>query len=177
MLTNKYEMVVIIDAGLEDTAIEQEIDWLLEYMTQHEAEIETVDRWGRRRLAYNIKKKSEGFYAVVRFTAKRTMIADMESEIRLREAFLRDLVVLRTPAADKAYEEAAIEAERRAEQARLRQEEAAESAAEEESGAAAPGTEAPPSDTPAEVAEPVAAKTEADPESAADEDSVATTTE
>lgn len=127
MLNNKYEMVLIVDAGLEDPAVELEIEWILNYLAEHGVEVETVDHWGRRRLAYSIKKKSEGFYVVVRFTSPRTVIKEMQKEIGLREPFLRCLLVNRSPASDKAYEEAAIETERKAEQARLRQEELAES--------------------------------------------------
>ncbi|MAE71686.1 MAG: 30S ribosomal protein S6 [Gemmatimonadetes bacterium] len=180
--TNKYEMVVIIDAALEDEAIDREVEWIKSYLSEQGGELETLDLWGRRRLAYAIKKKSEGYYAVFRFTIGRDTLRGLERELGLRETVLRYMAVKRSPAADEAYAEAAIEAELKAEQARLRQEEAA--AREEAEGgggeqAADPGAdgdadaadETPAAESAAEGDEPEAAEPEStDPSTEQNED-------
>ena len=182
MSTNKYEMVVIIDAALEDEAIDREVEWIKSYLSEQGGELETLDLWGRRRLAYAIKKKSEGYYAVFRFTIGRDTLRGLERELGLRETVLRYMAVKRSPAADEAYAEAAIEAELKAEQARLRQEEAA--AREEAEGgggeqAADPGAdgdadaadETPAAESAAEGDEPEAAEPEStDPSTEQNED-------
>ncbi len=148
--TNKYEMVVIIDATLEDGAIDREVEWIKSYLAEHGGELETLDLWGRRRLAYPIKKKSEGYYAVYRFTIGRDTLRGLERELGLREPVYRFMAVTRSPAADRAYAEATAEAALKAEQARLRQEEAA---AQEEAEGKASDQGADPPDEEAKAAE------------------------
>ncbi len=168
LLTNKYEMVAIIDAALEDEAIDREVEWIKGYLADHGGELETLDLWGRRRLAYDIKKRSEGYYSVFRFTIGRETIRGLERELGLREPVLRFLAVTRTQAADRAYEVAAEEAERKAEQARLRQDEldAEAAAAAEESVSTEPSKPADtaPAESPAVERERNEAAPPAEPE-------------
>ena len=64
-----YELMVIIDPEVEERTVEPTLQKFLNVITNDGGTIEKVDIWGRRRLAYEIKKKSEGIYAVVNFTA------------------------------------------------------------------------------------------------------------
>ena len=64
-----YELMVIIDPEVEERTVESSLDKFLNVIRNDGGTIEKVDIWGRRRLAYDIKKKSEGIYAVVNFTA------------------------------------------------------------------------------------------------------------
>ena len=91
---NKYESVLILDPTLEDSQVGEKFDQLLElYKAEGAKNLETLD-WGKRKLAYPIKKKDNGFYRVVRFTAKPTVISELERRLKLDEQVLRSLTVL-----------------------------------------------------------------------------------
>ncbi len=106
---NKYESVLILDPTLEDSQVGEKFDKLLElYKAEGAKNLETLD-WGKRKLAYPIKKKDNGFYRVVRFTAKPTVISELERRLKLDEQVLRSLTVLHV-STDNIKEEAAEEA-------------------------------------------------------------------
>ena len=69
-MMNRYEMIYIIDTGLEETARKELIDKVSALITANGGEIEKVDEtWGKRRLAYAIDYKTEGWYVLVIFQA------------------------------------------------------------------------------------------------------------
>ncbi|EHM10272.1 ribosomal protein S6 [Thermanaerovibrio velox DSM 12556] len=88
-----YELVTILTADLEDpkSAVEE----LAEVLKSQGAEVEKVDLWGKRRLAYPIAKKSEGIYALYTFKQKPSMIKEMERVLRLKPQVMRHLVISR----------------------------------------------------------------------------------
>jgi len=88
-----YESVVIINAALEDEQIDATIARIQEIITTHGGEIVDVDKWGRKRLAYPIKKAKSGYYAVFRFTASTDLIAALERNYRLDENIVRYLTI------------------------------------------------------------------------------------
>lgn len=65
-----YELMVILDPELDDRTVAPSLDKLLAVVKKDGGSVDSVDIWGRRRLAYDIKKKSEGIYAVVQMTAE-----------------------------------------------------------------------------------------------------------
>jgi small subunit ribosomal protein S6 len=79
-----YELMVIIDPEVEERTVEPSLQKFLNVIT-----IEKVDIWGRRRLAYEIKKKSEGIYAVVNFTAKPETAKELDRQLSLNETIMR----------------------------------------------------------------------------------------
>jgi small subunit ribosomal protein S6 len=92
-LLTQYETTFIVDAHLPD----EQIDKILEKMTKlidGGGKVVFVDRWGKRRLAYEIKKKQYGYYVYVRFEAEGTFIKELEREFKLDDAILRYLIVL-----------------------------------------------------------------------------------
>jgi small subunit ribosomal protein S6 len=88
-----YELVTILTADLEDprSAAEE----LAEVLKSQGAEVEKVDLWGKRRLAYPISKKTEGVYVLYNFKQKPSMIKEMERVLRLKPQVMRHLVVAR----------------------------------------------------------------------------------
>lgn len=88
-----YESVVLINAALEDDQIETTIARISETITTHGGEIIDLDKWGRKRLAYPIKKAKSGYYAVYRFTASTDLIATLERNYRLDENIVRYLTI------------------------------------------------------------------------------------
>jgi small subunit ribosomal protein S6 len=94
MLKRTYESVVIINAALEDEQIESTINRIQETITTHSGEIVDLDKWGRKRLAYPIKKAKSGYYAVLRIVASTDLIAVLERNYRLDENIIRYLTIV-----------------------------------------------------------------------------------
>lgn len=88
-----YELMVILDPELEERTVAPSLEAFLEVIRKDGGAIENVDIWGKRRLAYEIKKKSEGIYAVVNFTASPAATAELDRQLRLSEAVMRTKVL------------------------------------------------------------------------------------
>lgn len=84
-----YELMVIIDPEVEERTVEPTLQKFLNVITTDGGTIEKVDIWGRRRLAYEIQKKSEGIYAVVNFTAEPATAQELDRVLGINETILR----------------------------------------------------------------------------------------
>lgn len=94
MKQRTYESVVLINAALEDDQIEVILNKIQETITSHGGSIIEIDKWGRKRLAYPIKKTKSGYYAIFRFTATPDLIATLERNYRLEENIYRYLTIV-----------------------------------------------------------------------------------
>ncbi len=103
-----YETVFIVNATLEDPQIEAVIEKTKDVILKHGGEIRAIERWGRRRLAYVIQKKNNGYYVLIEFKAPGELIAKLERHFQLEEQMMRHLVVLLDKKALKAKEAGAI---------------------------------------------------------------------
>ena len=93
-MMNRYELVYIIDTGLEETARKELIEKVSGLITGNGGEIEKVDEtWGKRRLAYAIDYKTEGWYVLVNFKAPAELPRELERNLQINENVLRYLVV------------------------------------------------------------------------------------
>jgi small subunit ribosomal protein S6 len=90
---NKYELGVIFRPTLEEEAQKAELEKVQELITRFEGTIDKVDSWGKRRLAYEIDKETEGFYVFITFTSESTVPAEIESRIRIFENVIRFLII------------------------------------------------------------------------------------
>ena len=91
---NRYEMIYIIDTGLEETARKELIEKVSALITANGGEIEKVDEtWGKRRLAYAIDYKTEGWYVLVNFKASAELPRELERNLQINENVLRYLVI------------------------------------------------------------------------------------
>ena len=88
-----YELMVIIDPEVEERTVEPSLQKFLNVITTDGGTIEKVDIWGRRRLAYDIKKKSEGIYAVVNFTATPATAKELDRQLGLNETIMRTKII------------------------------------------------------------------------------------
>ena len=88
-----YELMVILNPEVEDRTVQPTLDKFLGVVTANGGKIDNVDIWGRRRLAYEIQKKSEGVYAVVNFTAEPATTVELERQLRLSESVMRTKVL------------------------------------------------------------------------------------
>jgi small subunit ribosomal protein S6 len=89
----QYEMMVILDPEIEERTVAPSLDKYLSVVTTAGGSVDKVDIWGRRRLAFDIKKKSEGIYAVVDFTAEPATAKELDRQLRLNEAVLRTKIL------------------------------------------------------------------------------------
>ena len=90
---NKYELVYVIDAGLEDEARKAVIDRFNGMIEQEGGKVLKVDEWGKRRLAYPINYKTEGYYVLVNFESEATLPREVERTMQIAESILRYLIV------------------------------------------------------------------------------------
>jgi small subunit ribosomal protein S6 len=88
-----YEVMVILDPDLEERTVGPSLDQFLGVVRQGGGAVEKVDIWGRRRLAYEIAKRSEGIYAVIDLRAEPAVVAELDRQLKLNESVLRTKVV------------------------------------------------------------------------------------
>jgi small subunit ribosomal protein S6 len=101
---NSYETTVIINAALEDNQVESVITRIQETITKNNGEVSAINRWGRKRLAYQIKKKNNGYFVNVEFTAFGEIVRPLESYYSLDEQIIRFLTIKLDKKALKAKE-------------------------------------------------------------------------
>ena len=89
----RYELMIILDPELEERTVAPSIDQFLNVVRQGGGSVEKVDIWGRRRLAFEIAKKTEGIYAVVDLTAEPATGKELDRQLNLNEAVLRTKVI------------------------------------------------------------------------------------
>jgi small subunit ribosomal protein S6 len=101
-VTHQYELMVILDPEIDERTVAPSLDKFLNVIRNDGGTIDKVDIWGRRRLAYEIQKKTEGIYAVVNFTATSESTVELDRQLKLSEAVLRTKVLRAEEAAAKA---------------------------------------------------------------------------
>ena len=90
---NKYELAVVVSAKIEDEERAAVVDKCKALIERFGGTITNVDDWGKKRLAYEIQKMTEGFYYFVHFEAESTVPAEVEQRIRIMDNVLRYLCV------------------------------------------------------------------------------------
>jgi len=88
-----YEVMVILDPSLEERTVGPSLDKYLNVIRKDGGSVESVDIWGRRRMAYEIKKNQEGIYAVVNLTAEPASVKELDRQLTLNESILRTKVI------------------------------------------------------------------------------------
>jgi small subunit ribosomal protein S6 len=88
-----YELVVVLAPSVGDEGFPATIERINGVIQANGGEIKNVDQWGRRRLAYPIRRNLEGFYAVTLFAAEPSAIRPLEANLDLAEDVLRHLVI------------------------------------------------------------------------------------
>ncbi len=103
-----YETTFIVNASLDDHQIDAVIDKAKDVITKNGGEIREFVKWGRKRFAYPLRKKNNGFYVVIEFAAAGDLIAKLERHYYLDENVLRYLTLLLDKKALKAHTAAAL---------------------------------------------------------------------
>ncbi|GLW54323.1 30S ribosomal protein S6 [Kitasatospora phosalacinea] len=88
-----YEVMVILDPSVEERAVSPLIESFLNVVRTGGGKVEKVDTWGRRRLAYEINKQSEGIYSVIDLKATPEVVKELDRQFSLSESVLRTKVL------------------------------------------------------------------------------------
>ena len=84
-----YELMVILDPSIDERTVAPMMEKYLAPVAANGGSVENVDVWGKRRLAYDIKKRSEGFYVVVDMTTTPEIAQELDRQLGLNETVLR----------------------------------------------------------------------------------------
>lgn len=88
-----YELMVIIDGGLDENAVEPTVRRVQEQIAARDGEVQSTDRWGKRRFAYEINHRSEGYYLLLEITAGIDAVAELDRGLRLTDEVVRHKIV------------------------------------------------------------------------------------
>jgi small subunit ribosomal protein S6 len=101
----EYELVLVVSPDVGDEGFPATVERVSKFINERGGAVKDVDQWGRRRLAYPIRRFTEGFYAVTHFSLEPTEVRALEGNLDLAEDVLRHLVVrqdeVRVPEAQK----------------------------------------------------------------------------
>ncbi|MFD0854519.1 30S ribosomal protein S6 [Actinomadura adrarensis] len=89
----RYEVMAILDPAIDERTAGASLDPFLKVVKDGGGNVEKVDIWGRRRLAYDIQKKSEGIYAVIDLSAEPGTVKELDRQLNLSESILRTKVI------------------------------------------------------------------------------------
>ncbi len=84
-----YEIMIILEPETDERTVATSLEKLLQVVPSNGGTVDKVDIWGKRRLAYDIKKKSEGFYVVVDMTTTPAIARELDRQLGLNESVLR----------------------------------------------------------------------------------------
>ena len=89
---NKYEVIFIVDSLLSEEAIKSTVEKFKALIEDH-GEVESIEEWGNRRLAYPIRYKNDGYYVLVNFSAPPEFPQEFERVMKITDSILKYLIV------------------------------------------------------------------------------------
>ncbi len=93
----KYETTFILDPGLDENRVNEEVEHVTQWIKGLGGEVLEVQRWGKRRLAYEIGRRRDGIYTLVLYQGPGAIVKELDRRFRLNESVLRSLTVLHVP--------------------------------------------------------------------------------
>jgi small subunit ribosomal protein S6 len=101
-----YEIMLILSAEADESVVSTAVDRIAKVISESGGEVGNIDRWGRRRFAYELQHLTEGYYVVVNFTAEPTIQAELERVLNLADEIIRHKVMLLPQKKDQKKEPA-----------------------------------------------------------------------
>jgi small subunit ribosomal protein S6 len=154
---HQYELMVILDPEIDERTVAPSLDKFLGVIRKDGGTVDKVDIWGRRRLAYEINKKTEGIYAVVSLTSTGDATKELARQLKLSEAVMRTKVLRAEEAIAQVAEAAKLSAEKAARKAAAAPKTPAASTSDAKSPAAKVAASTPAAPTAPKAAKPAAA--------------------
>lgn len=108
---NTYETTFILEPGLDENRVNEEVDRVSQWIKDMGGEMIEIQRWGKRRLSYEINRKRDGIYTMLVYQGPGTMVKEVERRMKLNESVMRVLTVLHVPPDPAAAEGAEAEAD------------------------------------------------------------------
>lgn len=94
---NKYETTFILEPGLEEAKVTESVDKVSQWIKDLGGEVLEVQRWGKRRLAYEIGRRRDGIYTLMLYQGPGAIVKELERRLKLDETVLRTLTVMHVP--------------------------------------------------------------------------------
>ncbi|MCX7714162.1 MAG: 30S ribosomal protein S6 [Clostridia bacterium] len=91
-ILNSYETIFIIDASLEEENVKALVDKFTALIAAN-GSVESVDEWGKRRLAYEINDRTEGYYVLVNFKSDSEFPKELDRNYRITDGILRTIII------------------------------------------------------------------------------------
>ena len=93
----KYETTFILEPGFDENRTNEEIERVSQWIKDLGGEVLEIQRWGKKRLAYEIGKRRDGIYTLVLYQGEGKMVKELERRLRLNESVMRVLTVVHVP--------------------------------------------------------------------------------
>lgn len=90
---NKYEILYILASNLDEAVKEAQIEKYSALVTANSGEVESVNKWGNKRFAYEIDGKNDGYYVLMNFTAKSDLPQEIERQMKISDEVIRYMTV------------------------------------------------------------------------------------
>ena len=89
----KYETLFILNPSLDDEAVKANVDKFKGVIENGGGTVDNVDAWGKRKLAYEIKKVNEGYYTLINFTADSELPKELDRIFRITDSVVRHIII------------------------------------------------------------------------------------
>ncbi|WP_123054919.1 30S ribosomal protein S6 [Clostridium sp. JN-1] len=89
----KYETIFILDPSLDEESVKANVEKFKDVIQNGGGEVENVDLWGKRKLAYEINKVNEGFYTLINFSANTDLPKELDRVFRITDGVIRHIIV------------------------------------------------------------------------------------
>ena len=90
---NKYEILYILKANLDEAVKEAQVEKYSALVSNSGGEVESVNKWGNKRFAYEIDGKTEGYYVLMTFTANPDLPQEIERQMKISDEVVRQMIV------------------------------------------------------------------------------------
>jgi len=91
-MLNKYEVIFIIDAQLEEEGIQGLVE-KFKNLIETSAQLENIDEWGKRKLAYSINYKNDGYYVLANFSAEPDFLRELERVFKITDGIIKSMII------------------------------------------------------------------------------------
>ena len=93
-MLREYECMLILPAEADEATVGTAVDRIAKTIAPTGGKVDSIDRWGRRRFAYEIARQYEGYYVVVRFEAEPSVQSELDHTLKLADEVIRHKILL-----------------------------------------------------------------------------------